>query len=468
MERRRKLTAAKTAVVVGAIPIVLWARSAGTDRGATGAPGEQTCSQTQCHLGTAPNAYGSVTVTFAAGATTYTPGVKQRLSVTIMDPNATMWGFQLTARQTANTGAMAGSFTSTDRFTAVLCMATPNDPTYLFRDFGENQNCPATKPLAYIEHTEAGSRRVKRESQTFEFDWTPPATNVGEIRIFAAANAADGNSNESGDRIYSISYHVPPAAATAPPAISPNGVVSAGAFGGFASAAAGSWVEIYGDHLSTTTREWSGVDFDGVNAPTSLDGVRVSVGGQAAFVRYVSPRQVNVQIPSNVPAGAQPTTVGNANGTSGAYTLTVNPLQPGLLAPSSFLIGGRQYAVALLSDGAYALPPNSIPGGASRPARAGETIVLYGVGFGPVMTGSNTNIPAGQIVQATNQLTNSLQVRIGSALANVSYFGLAPNFVGLYQFNVVVPAVPAGDAVPLTFTVGGTAGAQTLYTAVRD
>jgi uncharacterized protein (TIGR03437 family) len=40
--------------------------------------------------------------------------------------------------------------------------------------------------------------------------------------------------------------------------------------------------------------------------------------------------------------------------------------------------------------------------------------------------------------------------------------------VGLYQFNVVVPDAAAGDAVPLTFAVGGTSGEQTLYTAVQQ
>jgi len=40
--------------------------------------------------------------------------------------------------------------------------------------------------------------------------------------------------------------------------------------------------------------------------------------------------------------------------------------------------------------------------------------------------------------------------------------------VGLYQFDVVVPAVPDSDLVPLTFNLGGTAGLQTLYTAVHQ
>ena len=50
----------------------------------------------------------------------------------------------------------------------------------------------------------------------------------------------------------------------------------------------------------------------------------------------------------------------------------------------------------------------------------------------------------------------------------MSYYGLSPGFVGLYQFNVVVPAVSNSDLVSLTFNLGGVAGSQTLYTAVRQ
>jgi uncharacterized protein (TIGR03437 family) len=40
--------------------------------------------------------------------------------------------------------------------------------------------------------------------------------------------------------------------------------------------------------------------------------------------------------------------------------------------------------------------------------------------------------------------------------------------VGVYQFNVVVPNISAGDAVPVTFTLNGVNGTQTLYTSVGN
>jgi uncharacterized protein (TIGR03437 family) len=247
-----------------------------------------------------------------------------------------------------------------------------------------------------------------------------------------------------------------------------GGVVSASAFGGFSAVAPGSWVEIYGSNLAPATQGWTGADFMGNNAPTSLNSVSVSIGGQAAFVDYISPTQVNAQLPSNIETGGTvPLSLTNANGTSAAVNLSVNPTEPGLLAPASFKIGANQYVVAQHADGTYVLPNGAIAGINSSPAEPGETIIIYGVGFGPV----RPNIPAGEIVKEPNQLSASFEILFGQmpALpAQLPYFGLAPNFVGLYQFNVTVPSVANSDLVPLTFTLGGVPGAQTLYTAVNQ
>lgn len=108
----------------------------------------------------------------------------------------------------------------------------------------------------------------------------------------------------------------------------------------------------------------------------------------------------------------------------------------------------------------------AIAGVNSRPAKPGETIIIYGVGFGPV----TPTIPAGEIVTQQNQLTQSLEILFGQTPAQspLPYFGLAPNLVGVYQFNVVVPAVPDDDLVPLTFKLGGMQSKQILFTAVHQ
>jgi uncharacterized protein (TIGR03437 family) len=236
-----------------------------------------------------------------------------------------------------------------------------------------------------------------------------------------------------------------------------SSVQSAGQFGAFPAIAPGSWIEIYGSNLSFDAREWGTSDFSGNAAPTALDGTKVTIGGQSAFVYYISGGQVNVQVPSNVSTGQQQLIVQTPAGSSAAYNVTVNATEPGLLTFS-----GTQYLVAL--DGqSYVLPPGTVAGVNSIRAKAGDTISLYGIGFGNV----NPSIPAGQIVQTTNTLALPLQISIGGTTATVSYQGLEPPYVGLYQFNVVVPAVASSDKVPVTFTLNGTAGTQTLYIAVQ-
>jgi uncharacterized protein (TIGR03437 family) len=243
-------------------------------------------------------------------------------------------------------------------------------------------------------------------------------------------------------------------------------VVSASSYGGFAAVAPGSFVEIYGSNLAFDTRGWTSADFTGNQAPTSLDGVEVSIAGQSAFVNYIvaNPGQVNVQLPSNIPTGTQQITVTNKTGTSTPFNVTVNATEPGLLAPASFVVGGKQYVVAFHSDNVtYVLPEGAIPGLPSRPAAPGETIVMYGNGFGPV----TPNIPAGELAVGNSQLVASLEVLFGETQAKVAYDGLSPGLVGVYQFDVVVPTIPDNNLVPLSFKLAGVAGSQVLYTAVH-
>ncbi|MGH9664283.1 MAG: IPT/TIG domain-containing protein, partial [Bryobacteraceae bacterium] len=326
--------------------------------------------------------------------------------------------------------------------------------------------CPASAPVQFIEHSFQNYLSVTTTPYTFT--WTPPATDVGDVHFYVAGNAVNRNKQaDAGDHVYTNDYILTPATAGggSAPSIAQNGVVSASDFGGFPTIAPGSWIEIYGSNLSTSKRSWAGADFNGAHAPTSLDGVKVAVNGQDAFVDYISPTQVNAQVPSNAGTGPMQLTVSNSSGTSNPYNITVNATQPGLLAPASFKIGNNQYAAALFPDGTtYVLPTGAIAGIPSRPAKPGETIIFCGVGFGPV----NPPIPAGQIVSQSNQLTSTLQILFGQTQATLSYFGLAPTFVGLYQINAVVPAIANSDTVPLTFNLGGIAGTQTLVTSVHN
>src|SRR5882762_2386684 len=162
----------------------------------------------------------------------------------------------------------------------------------------------------------------------------------------------------SGNNLYApstsqILNQVLSGASSGPPAIQKDGLVTANQFGKFTSIAPGTWIEIYGSNLAANTRPWAGADFHGVNAPVSLDGTSLTIGGQPAFLDYISPGQVNAQVPSNVAPGSQQVIVTTAAGASTAYTVTVNQTQPGLLAPSSFAVGGKPYVAALFPDRAY-------------------------------------------------------------------------------------------------------------------
>jgi uncharacterized protein (TIGR03437 family) len=256
------------------------------------------------------------------------------------------------------------------------------------------------------------------------------------------------------------------AAPIGPPLINPGGVVSAGQFGQFTSVAPSSWIEIYGSNLALDSRPWGTPDFQGINAPISLDGTSVTIGGESAYVAFISAGQLDVQVPSNIGTGPQRVVVTTSIASSVAYVVGVSPLEPGLYAPLLTNVGGTQYVWALLQDGSLALPAGSVAGVVSRPAKPGETMVMYGVGFGPV----SPAIPAGKIVQQSqepNALAEPFNVLFGGAPATVSFAGLASGAVGLYQFNVVVPNVGAGNAIPLTFMLGSETGAQTLFTAVN-
>jgi uncharacterized protein (TIGR03437 family) len=91
-------------------------------------------------------------------------------------------------------------------------------------------------------------------------------------------------------------------------------------------------------------------------------------------------------------------------------------------------------------------------------------VTIYGIGFGSVTGG----IAAGTIVPSENSLVLPFDVRFGNTAATVSYFGLAPSYVGLYQFNVAVPNVTANNAVPISFSLDNVKGSQTLYIAVQN
>jgi uncharacterized protein (TIGR03437 family) len=98
----------------------------------------------------------------------------------------------------------------------------------------------------------------------------------------------------------------------------------------------------------------------------------------------------------------------------------------------------------------------------STPAKPGETILLYGTGFGP----TNPPLPTAQLVTTPEPLpANAVAITIGGVAATASFAGLVSP--GLYQFNVSVPNLPNGDAAVLA-TIGGVATETGVSVTVRQ
>ena len=230
--------------------------------------------------------------------------------------------------------------------------------------------------------------------------------------------------------------------APAAPAVTVTSVVNAGSYQpGIAS---GAWISIFGTNLSQSTYGWQASDIVNGALPTTLQNVSVTVNGLPAYVDYVSPTQINALAPDDVTLGPVPVQVTTAGAASNAVTV-----QKSLFAPAFLTFDGTHVA-ALHADYSPIGAPNLLPGVVTTPANPGETILLYGVGFGP----ANPPQPSGQLVTTAAPLANGVQVTIGGQTASVAFAGLTGS--GLYQFNATVPNLPNGDAAVVA-SIGGLA-----------
>jgi uncharacterized protein (TIGR03437 family) len=479
MTKIQKMVWGAAGLGVALFPAALWAYYYGPDVRNTAAPGDDpmACATSGCHTskpagGPVNTAGGSVSATFSSGST-YTPGgAPVTITVTARDPNPanTHFGFQMSARLAGNPSfGQAGHFTpGPDQI--LMCDNTDNlAPSSGCGNYGKGDPHAGLPVVEFIEHYFSAYNFVYSTSKSYVFTWTPPATNVGNVIFYLAGNVVNFNNQaDSGDHVYTANYTLTPLAQctnTSLPTI--ESANSASGFGGGTNFAAGSWLEIKGTNLASTTRQWTGNDFTGSNAPTSLDGVSVLINGKPGYIYYVNNEltQVNVQAPADTAMGPVSITVTNCNTTSAsASLLTKAPLVPGLLAPSSFNIGGKQYLVALFLDGVtYVGNTNLIPGLPFRPAKPGDTIVTYGIGFGDVTPA----VAPGVIVSQSNQLVNPVTILFGTTQAQTTYAGLAPGQIGVYQFNITVPNVPDGDYSINVTQNGITALPSTMYLTVH-
>jgi uncharacterized protein (TIGR03437 family) len=240
------------------------------------------------------------------------------------------------------------------------------------------------------------------------------------------------------------------------PAISANsGVVNGASFQ--AGIAAGAWLTINGTNLSTTTDTWANSIVKGA-LPATLGGVSVSVGGQPAYIEYVSPTQINALAP-NIPAGSVVVTVTNPNGTSQAAMAQLSAEQP------AFFQWGN-YAVATHQNYTYAVKNGTFAGTTTVPAAPGDVIILWGTGFGPTSPAAPTGIETPPT--ATYNTATVVSVTVGGKSATVYGAALAPGYAGLYQVAIQVPASLANGDYPVIATINGVSSPSATMITVQQ
>ncbi|MGA2134839.1 MAG: IPT/TIG domain-containing protein [Bryobacteraceae bacterium] len=235
------------------------------------------------------------------------------------------------------------------------------------------------------------------------------------------------------------------------PLVEPGGVVDAATFA--APVTPGSLVSIFGSNLATQTVLASAI-------PLTLDlgGVSVSFNGIAAPLLYVSPSQINAQIPWTVPSSG-PVSVIVSNGATASAPQAV---QTASFAPGFYAIGG--YAVAINPDGTLAAPTGAISGFSSHPATPGDSLILLASGLGPVNPAPVTGNNSADTYRTTSATPT---VSIGGAPATITFAGLSPQFVGVYQINVTMPVTQSpASAAPIEIQTGGATGTVTNVIAV--
>jgi uncharacterized protein (TIGR03437 family) len=266
-------------------------------------------------------------------------------------------------------------------------------------------------------------------------EWTgtwQPGGAVPRIQITATASNPDnslrGSVQISGD------------SATNPaiPVISSGSVVNSASQRARAPIAPGGIITIYGQNLS------SGVAESGVPREKSLNGTSALIGGAAPPLIYVSGSQVNAIVPYEIPIN---TNLQLLVQSQGALTLPV-PLVIAPAQPAVFTADGSG------TGQGYVYSSTGIRADRNHPVKSGDTVVVYCAGLGMV----NPPVPAGYPAPANplSHTANPVTATIGGIPAHVAFAGLTPRLTGLYQVNVVVPAlVPPGDAIDLVLTVAG-------------
>jgi uncharacterized protein (TIGR03437 family) len=208
----------------------------------------------------------------------------------------------------------------------------------------------------------------------------------------------------------------------------------------------GAYLSIAGDGFGATQRVWNSSDFSGPNLPTALSDVSVTVNGIPAYVQYISADQINAFAPDDPTIGPVQVQVTTPQGASYSATILKQAFAPALFTSSSAfnaVPGAPNYVVAHHQDGTAVGPAGRF----SSPASPGETIEIFGTGFGATTPAT----PAGEAVSPA-LVAVSPAVTIGGVSADILW--AAKIWSGWYELSVIVPKVAAGDQI-VQATVAG-------------
>lgn len=256
---------------------------------------------------------------------------------------------------------------------------------------------------------------------------------------------------ETQDKSFSLEF---PGRTYERPVIRAAGVVNAASGREESGVAPGSYISIFGAGLSEALRIYSTTSL-----PYSLANVSVGFDlptGKTSYagrLHFVSPTQVNVQVPWELQGQARvnmKVTLGEFS--SDIYNLKLSDYSPALFEYSDATSGGRSVIAAL--DGNFKLISSS------NPVARNGVAQLYANGIGPVDNAPPSGDPA-----STERLTPCRvqpTVTIGGRSAQVLFCGLAPGFVGLYQLNVIVPGDAPSGAQPVVINSNGVASKSSL------
>jgi uncharacterized protein (TIGR03437 family) len=171
--------------------------------------------------------------------------------------------------------------------------------------------------------------------------------------------------------------------------------------------------------------------------------VSVTIDNKPAYLWYVSPTLINLQVPDDTTTGLVNVVVNTPFGPA-ASTVTLAPQGPSFLLQGD----GKHVLAIVMTPGS---PGNSGSGydiiGPSRPVNPGETMLLFGVGFGP----TTPPVPAGRPFSSVAPTNSPVTIAIGGVGASVAFAGITE--AGLYQFNLTVPPNTGSGDQPLQASV---------------